>query len=556
MTEPSKGDSAQVRPAHLQSLASKFSIFTGALLFWVVATILAYDLRQDTFDLGKGVLLFLIVLLVSGAIARFTVRLLVRPLALLQAGIVAVRNGRLEPIQVSKTGDEIEFLGESFNGMIQALAASRQEIREQQELLEQRIKERTEQLEEATRHAQAASQAKSEFLANVSHELRTPMNGIIGMLDIALDNRPVPKQEEELQTAQRCAYSLLSLLNEILDLSKIEAGKMTLERVPFHVRVILDDCIKAHQPDAANNGVAISLHVAPGVPRQLAGDPLRVRQIVSNLLSNAVKFTDQGSVTVRVEGQPSENQQFTLHLTVQDTGAGIAADKLPYIFDKFTQADGSVSRKYGGTGLGLAITHKLVEMHRGTIRVESEIGRGTTFFVTLPCEVASGGAVNSQAPEEDEKGSASSINPARILVVEDNPVNQRVVTAVLRKQGYSIELANDGQEALSKLEKAGVFDLLLMDVQMPVLDGLEATRIIRKDGRWPGLPIIAMTAHAMSGDKQRCLDAGMNAYISKPVHPSLLLSTIDQYLKPTVEEHRTEPRPEGSATTIAGALRD
>lgn len=533
MPEPSKSAPAAARPGSLRSLSSKFSIFTATLVFWVVATILAYDLRQDTFDVGKGVLLCLIVILVSGAIARFTIRLLARPLALLQEGITSVRNGRLEPIQVSHTSDEIEFLGESFNGMIEALATSQKEIRRHQELLEQRIRERTEQLEEAMRRAQAANQAKSEFLANVSHELRTPMNGVIGMLDMAMEKELPAEQIEELQTAQRCAYSLLSLLNEILDLSKIEAGKMTLERVPFDVWALVEEILRGHQPTAAQKGVQLRSEVSPDVPRQLAGDPLRVRQILSNLVSNAVKFTDHGWVSVRVEGQCSPLGQFSLQITVEDTGTGIPADKLNYIFDKFTQADGSVSRKYGGTGLGLAITRKLVEMHHGEIRVQSEVGRGSAFVVTLPCEIDVDGSSERIAEHVEETHWGSFTSTARILIVEDNHVNQKVVTAVLGKRGYTLEVANDGQEALIKLEK-GEFDLVLMDVQMPVLDGLETTRSIRKDPRWKELPIVAMTAHAMNGDRERCLEAGMNGYISKPVQPAHLLSTVDEFLT-----HRT-----------------
>ena len=531
MPKGSNNGRAVAGPGPLRSLASKFSIFTAALLFWVVATFLAYDLRQDTFNAGKGLLLFVIVALVSAAIARFTIRILARPLALLEAGIISIRHGSLEPIQVSKTGDEIEFLGESLNSMIQALADSQKELREQKGLLEQRIKERTEQLEEAMRGAQAANQAKSDFLANVSHELRTPMNGVIGMLDLALEGELSSEQAEQLKTAQSCAYSLLTLLNDLLDLSKIEAGKMTLERIPFDIRAALDECMKAHQPRVTQNRSELRYEVSPDVPEQIVGDPLRIRQILSNLVSNAVKFTQDGAVNVHVDSLFSRGQ-FWLQFTVADNGTGIPADKLAVIFDKFTQADGSVSRKYGGTGLGLAITRKLVELHGGDIDVQSEVGRGTTFMVKLHCDLA------IDEPAHERINGVQPAPPAdaalamfRILVVEDNQVNQKVVTTVLRKRGYSIELANDGTEALAMLDKSPGFDLVLMDVQMPVLDGLETTRLIRKDPRWKSLPIVAMTAHAMSGDKERCLEGGMNGYISKPVHPSQLLETVGGYLQ-------------------------
>ncbi len=535
MAEPSTGESstAEATPARrapLGSLATKFALFAGILVFWVAAIIFGYDLHN--FSTAKGLLLCLVIVLVAAAIWRFTTRFLGRPLRLLQAGITSARDGRLEPIEVIKTGDEIEFLGESFNRMIEALAASEKQLREQKKLLEQKVKDRTDQLAEATRTAQAANQAKSEFLANISHELRTPMNGVIGMLDIALDRDLSQDLAEQLQTAQQCAQSLLSLLNDILDLSKIEAGKMTLEKISFDVRGLVADCIRAHQPKAQENSVALLSEVSPDVPQQITGDPLRIRQILANLISNAVKFTEHGSIEVRIDGQFTGRSEFALRFTVQDSGTGIPADKLLSIFDEFTQADRSVSRKYGGTGLGLAITRKLAKLHGGEINVNSELGRGTAFTVTLQCEASEAESVPqpSTAPALAAPPVGGSGHIARILVVEDNQVNQKVVTAVLRKRGFYIELANDGQEALNKLEGSQAFDLVLMDVQMPVLDGLEATRLIRKEARWKQLPIIAMTAHAMNGDKERCLEAGMSGYISKPVHPSLLLSTVDEFL--------------------------
>jgi len=473
-----------------------------------------------------------VVVVLALAISRFTMRLLARPLALLQAGITSVRQGRFEPIQVSRTGDEIEYLGESFNRMIDTLAASQEEIREHHELLELRIRQRTEQLEKAMHTALAASQAKSEFLANMSHELRTPMNGLLGMIDLVLDSSLGGDQREQLQTAQRCAYSLLALLNDILDLSKIEAGKMLLEKIPFNVSELIGDCVKAQSAKAAQKRIEMHLEADAGCVFDVLGDPLRIRQIVANLLSNAIKFTDRGWVRVRISSKPCAGSRVELLIQVIDTGAGIPSDKLASIFEKFTQADGSITRKYGGTGLGLAITRRLVQLHGGTVRAESEPGKGSTFTVTIACEPAPPPA---PATAPAHAGGVSSSVPAapsaRLLLVEDNLVNQKVVLAILRKKGYQIDVANHGREALDKLAAPGAaYQLILMDVQMPVLDGLEATRAIRRTPRSETIPIIAMTAHAMNGDRERCLEAGMDAYISKPVQPAHLVSTIEKHL--------------------------
>jgi signal transduction histidine kinase len=372
-----------------RSLATKFSIFTALLVFWVAVIILVYALRHGDFDLLECAIVTAVVVLAAGSIACFTILLLVRPLALLQKGLKAVGEGRLEPLQISQTGDEIEQVGQSFNRMIEALKTSREEIRGHREMLEERIRRRTEDLQEATRRAEMASQVKGEFLANMSHELRTPMTGVLGMIDMVLDGPLTTDQREQLETAQRCAHSLLALLNDILDLSKIEAGKMVIENIPLDLRLLVADCVHSQEPRAKEKGIRLSAEIPPEFPKRLMGDPLRMRQILNNLLSNAVKFTEVGSVMIRLQGGQTETAgQFSLELQVADTGSGIAPEKLPLIFEEFTQADGSISRKYGGTGLGLAITRRLVEMHRGEIRVESEVGRGSTFFVTLQLDLA------------------------------------------------------------------------------------------------------------------------------------------------------------------------
>ena len=513
----------------LRSLSSKYSVFTSILLLWVVATSLWWDIHLHTFNWTKGLVLCGIVLGVGAAISQFTNRLLARPLTLLEAGITSVREGRLEPIRVSRTGDEIEYLGDSFNRMIAALAASQDEIRQYQELLEERIRQRTQELEKAMHGALAASQAKSEFLANISHELRTPMNGLLGMLDLVLDSHVNGEQREQVEIAQRCAYSLLDLLNDILDLSKIEAGRMILEKVSFDMRSVAEDCVRAQGAKAKQKGVDLRFECT-GDLANVIGDPLRLRQIVSNLLSNAIKFTEKGWVQVRQSVSKGADGTVRMLLEVADTGSGIPADKLPLIFEKFTQADSSISRKYGGTGLGLAITKRLVELQGGTIRVESRAGQGSTFTVEIPFEIAPVQAPMVELREEKVTASVAS-RQTRLLLVEDNAVNQRVVLAMLRKKEYKIDVANNGQEALEKLKNAEEpYSLILMDVQMPVLDGLETTRAIRRNPSWNQLPIIAMTAHAMIGDRERCLEAGMNGYISKPVQQAGLISVIEQFL--------------------------
>jgi signal transduction histidine kinase/CheY-like chemotaxis protein len=523
--DPSRPASETPRPQGFRSLASKFFVFTASLVFWVVAVIMSYDLRNDRFDVAKGVLLCVVVLLVAGAISRMTTRLLARPLTLLQEGIKSVGEGKLEKIQVSRTGDEVEFVGESFNKMIDTIARTQAELRAQTESLEGRIRQRTEQLEIAMQRAMEANNAKGEFLANISHELRTPMNGVLGMIDMVLQSPLNPEQRDQLETAQRCAFSLLTLLNDLLDLSKIEAGRMILERVNFDLKAVIEDVVRSQAAVADRKGLPVRCVLDRSLPQAVCGDPLRLRQMLGNLVSNAVKFTDTGYVQVYAAQVHSEvPDRIAIRLEVSDTGLGIEEEKLNLIFEKFTQADSSINRRYGGTGLGLAITKVIAEMHQGSVEVRSKAGDGSTFTILVHYDAAPEGWVEKQESTLERR----SVRTGSILLVDDNAVNQKLVSSILRKEGYRVEVRSNGEEAIAALHQSP-YELVLMDLQMPVLDGLTATRRIRANPRWQHLPIIAMTAHAMEEDREVCIQAGMNGYLSKPVTSTHLLNLVANY---------------------------
>ena len=390
--------------------------------------------------------------------------------------------------------------------------------------------------------AEAANRAKSEFLANMSHEIRTPLNGVMGMIRLARESEAPFRQREYLETAQTSADSLLTLLNDLLDFSRIEAGHTHLDTTPFSLRRTLDEALAPFVQPAEEKGLQCHRRISEAVPDLLVGDPARLRQVLFNLVGNAVKFTEAGSVTLAADLTTRTEDAVTLAFTVTDTGPGIPAHQHQTIFDPFAQADPSVSRRHGGTGLGLSISTRLVTAMGGTLTVKSRPGEGATFHfeLTLPLGTE---AAEPSAPGADKApdSEAGDVTPGRrILLAEDNPVNQKVVRITLERMGHRIMVVSDGRAAVSAAT-AEDFDLILMDVQMPEMDGYEATAAIRRhEGPTRRIPIVALTAHAMAGDRERCLAAGMDDYLAKPIPPAAFQEVLDRHL-PTAEAPASTP---------------